>query len=40
MKDVVHKAFWDILEEQISQDPPKYERALLLLEEIKEVILT
>ena len=38
MRDAVHKAFWDTLEEQLSQTPPQYERAVSLLGEIKEVM--
>ncbi len=37
MRDVVHKAFWDQLQEQLDQDPPLYDNALQLLKEIKEV---
>ena len=38
VRDVVHKAFWDGLQEQLSQNPPQYDRALSLLGEIKEVM--
>ena len=37
MKRVVHQAFWDVLQEDISKDPPNYEQAIKLLAEIKEV---
>ena len=37
VKEIVHKAFWDILANELSQDPPIYEQALRLLAEIKEV---
>ena len=37
MRDAVHRAFWDTLEEQLAQNPPRYERAISLLGEIKEV---
>ena len=37
MKEIVHKAFWDLLTEDLEKDPPEYIRALILLEEIKEV---
>ena len=37
IKDIAHQAFWDLLKEEFEQDPPQYERALTLLEEIKEV---
>ncbi|XP_014227790.1 T-complex protein 11-like protein 1 [Trichogramma pretiosum] len=36
LKEMVHKAFWDILSEELSQDPPVYDQALRLLSEIKE----
>uniref|UniRef100_A0A1I8PQ93 T-complex protein 11-like protein 1 n=1 Tax=Stomoxys calcitrans TaxID=35570 RepID=A0A1I8PQ93_STOCA len=36
IKDCMHKAFWDILREQLSADPPSYEHAIQLLAEIKE----
>jgi len=31
----LQKAFWDILELELNEDPPKYNQALLLLEEVK-----
>lgn len=37
VKEIVHKAFWDILSNELSQDPPIYNQALRLLAEIKEV---
>lgn len=37
MKDIVHKAFWDSLESELNDDPPEYEHAIKLLEEIREV---
>nr|CAG4649282.1 EOG090X04Z9 [Scapholeberis mucronata]SVE93581.1 EOG090X04Z9 [Scapholeberis mucronata] len=40
IKDIAHQAFWDLLKEEFEQDPPKYERALTLLEEIKEWLLS
>lgn len=33
----MHKAFWDMLKEELSDDPPKYQFAIKLLEEIREV---
>ncbi|XP_058794679.1 T-complex protein 11-like protein 1 [Phymastichus coffea] len=36
VKEIVHKAFWDILSNELSQDPPIYTQALRLLQEIKE----
>ena len=34
---MMHKAFWDVLKEELNQNPPEYSRALVLLEEIKDV---
>ncbi|KAK4809064.1 hypothetical protein QYF61_004000 [Mycteria americana] len=36
VKETLHKAFWDSLEEQLSASPPDYTRAIQLLQEIKE----
>ena len=40
VKQIVHQAFWDRLEEDLNEDPPEYEHAIKLFEEIKEVSLT
>jgi len=40
VRDAVHRAFWDTLEEQLAQNPPQYERAISLLSEIKETLLS
>uniref|UniRef100_A0A8D8VZK8 T-complex protein 11-like protein 1 n=1 Tax=Cacopsylla melanoneura TaxID=428564 RepID=A0A8D8VZK8_9HEMI len=37
VRDTMHQVFWDILKEQLSEDPPVYDHALVLLAEIKEV---
>lgn len=37
VRDNVHKAFWDILESELNDDPPEYGQAIRLLEEIREV---
>ena len=37
VRDVVHKAFWDKLREELSQDPPVFRQALSLIQEVKEV---
>lgn len=37
MKEICHQAFWDVLKEELESDPPSYERALILLEEIRDV---
>lgn len=33
---MLHKVFWDLLREQLSSDPPCYDHAIQLLDEIKE----
>lgn len=38
VRDVVHKAFWDKLQEELNQKPPVFNQALSLLQELKEVI--
>ncbi|XP_046344828.2 T-complex protein 11-like protein 1 isoform X2 [Haliotis rufescens] len=40
VQEVVHKAFWDLLHEEISQEPPEFKRSLVLIEEVKEVLLS
>jgi len=37
VKDTMHKAFWELLREQINSDPPVYSQAMILLAEIREV---
>ena len=39
VRDVVHKAFWDKLHEELNQDPPVFSQALSLIQEVKEVSL-
>lgn len=36
IKEIMHKAFWNLLAEQLAEDPPDYSHALVLLKEIKE----
>ncbi|XP_038126492.1 T-complex protein 11-like protein 1 [Cyprinodon tularosa] len=36
--DVVHRAFWDSLQEQLSSDPPNYSQAVILLQEVKTML--
>ncbi|XP_014482352.1 PREDICTED: T-complex protein 11-like protein 1 [Dinoponera quadriceps] len=36
VKEIMHKAFWNLLTEQLAEDPPDYSHALVLLKEIKE----
>lgn len=40
VRDVVHKAFWDKLQEELNQKPPVFNQALSLLQELKENILS
>nr|XP_034979226.1 T-complex protein 11 homolog isoform X1 [Zootoca vivipara] len=40
VKETLHKAFWDILREQLSKTPPDYSHAIKLLQEIKETLLS
>ena len=34
---IMHKAFWDALQEKLNQTPPDYSHAIILLSEVKEV---
>ncbi|XP_026669131.1 T-complex protein 11-like protein 1 [Ceratina calcarata] len=38
VKEIMHKAFWNVLAEQLAEDPPNYAQALVLLKEIKETL--
>lgn len=40
VRDNLHKAFWDILEAELNDDPPEYGQAIKLLEEIREILLS
>ncbi|KAL4696746.1 hypothetical protein H8959_002444 [Pygathrix nigripes] len=40
VKEIVHKAFWDCLSAQLSEDPPAYDHAIKLVGEIKETLLS
>ncbi|XP_006864936.1 PREDICTED: T-complex protein 11-like protein 1 [Chrysochloris asiatica] len=40
VKEIVHKAFWDCLSVQLSEDPPTYDHAIKLVGEIKETLLS
>ncbi|XP_026806219.1 T-complex protein 11-like protein 1 [Rhopalosiphum maidis] len=35
VKDTMHKAFWELLREQLNNDPPEYTQAMTLLSEIR-----
>lgn len=37
VKDTMHKAFWELLREQLNSDPPEYSQAMILLSEIQTV---
>ncbi|CAH1798477.1 unnamed protein product [Owenia fusiformis] len=39
VKEVMHKAFWDSLSEKLSAEPPDYSHAVVLLEEVKQMLL-
>ncbi|XP_030881502.1 T-complex protein 11-like protein 2 [Leptonychotes weddellii] len=36
VKHIVHQAFWDVLESELNAEPPEYEHAIKLFEEIRE----
>nr|XP_057934287.1 T-complex protein 11-like protein 2 [Doryrhamphus excisus] len=40
VRDNVHKAFWDVLESELNDDPPEYQQAIRLLQEIREILLS
>ncbi|XP_044297052.1 T-complex protein 11-like protein 2 isoform X2 [Varanus komodoensis] len=40
VKRIVHEAFWDRLADDLNEDPPEYEHAIKLFEEIKEILLS
>ncbi|XP_036025753.1 T-complex protein 11-like protein 2 isoform X2 [Onychomys torridus] len=40
VKRVVHQAFWDVLEADLNAEPPQYEYAIRLFEEIREILLS
>ncbi|XP_059182394.1 T-complex protein 11-like protein 2 [Centropristis striata] len=40
VKDNLHKAFWDVLETELNDDPPEYGQAIRLLEDIREILLS
>lgn len=39
VKAIVHKAFWDILDQELKEDPPNFTQALVLLKDVKTGIL-
>ncbi|KAG9352809.1 hypothetical protein JZ751_017385 [Albula glossodonta] len=40
VKEIVHRAFWDSLQAQLSLSPPDYTHAITLLQEVKEILLS
>ncbi|KAK1887600.1 T-complex protein 11-like protein 1 [Dissostichus eleginoides] len=40
VKEIVHKAFWECLEAQLTEEPQTYGHLIKLLEEIKETLLS
>uniref|UniRef100_A0A1A7YQ26 T-complex 11-like 2 n=1 Tax=Iconisemion striatum TaxID=60296 RepID=A0A1A7YQ26_9TELE len=40
VKENLQKAFWDILQTELNDDPPEYKHAIKLLEEIREILLS
>ncbi|KAL3048180.1 hypothetical protein OYC64_006870 [Pagothenia borchgrevinki] len=40
VRDTLHKAFWDILASELTDDPPEYGQAIRLLAEIREILLS
>lgn len=39
IKEIMHKAFWDVLKEELERTPPSYNLAIKLLTDIKEVFI-
>ncbi|XP_008590018.1 PREDICTED: T-complex protein 11-like protein 2 [Galeopterus variegatus] len=40
VKHIVHQAFWDVLESELNAEPPEYDHAIKLFEEIRETLLS
>nr|XP_018904255.1 PREDICTED: T-complex protein 11-like protein 1 isoform X1 [Bemisia tabaci] len=38
VKETMHRAFWDLLSQELNADPPVYTQALALLQEIKDTL--
>ncbi len=36
--DIMKEAFWDALQEKLREDPPDFSHAIVLLEEVKQVL--
>ncbi|KAG8177980.1 hypothetical protein JTE90_019991 [Oedothorax gibbosus] len=39
ISEICHQAFWDILTQELTGDPPVYTQAMVLLQEIKDILL-
>ena len=37
VKEIMHRAFWDAFQEKITEDPPDFSQAVVLIQEVKEV---
>ncbi|KAF4531780.1 hypothetical protein B566_EDAN011816 [Ephemera danica] len=35
--EMMRKAFWDLLEQELAEDPPCYKQAMVLMQEVREV---
>ncbi|GAV07898.1 hypothetical protein RvY_17678 [Ramazzottius varieornatus] len=40
VKGTIEQAFWDVLQSSLSKEPPDYTHALILLEEVKETLIS
>ncbi|XP_043201650.1 T-complex protein 11-like protein 1 [Amphibalanus amphitrite] len=40
VKEMTHKAFWDILKQQLESEPPDFSQALSLMTEVKQTLLS
>lgn len=40
VKEILHKAFWEILREELEADPPQFKQALVLLTEVRAMLLS
>ncbi|XP_013772949.1 T-complex protein 11-like protein 1 [Limulus polyphemus] len=40
VKKIVHQAFWDLLEEELKEDPCNYTQAMVLLHDVKEGLMS
>lgn len=40
IKEIMQRAFWDVLKEELESDPPQFGQAMVLLSEIKEMLLS